>query len=199
MRTGSTNTPDGFGTQRVELFVTWNNFMTFSIRTIIRALLVPDHRISCPRIFWRNVLNELERRGEGQHESGVFLLGENNRGRLEVKDAIFYDELDPEAYRSGVCVLHGEAFAKLWAICRNRGLTVVADAHTHPGCASQSSQDRTNPMIARSGHVAIIVPRYAKAPVLQSELGVYEYCGEHTWKHPEGKLVTRFFYTGFWS
>lgn len=173
--------------------------MSFSIRMIIRVLLAPDHRISCRRTFWRNVLNELERRGEGRHESGVFLLGQNNRGRLEVKDAIFYDELDPEAYSTGVCVLHGEAFAKLWAICRNRGLTVVADAHTHPGYACQSSQDRANPMIARSGHVAIIVPRYAKAPVLQSELGIYEYRGEHMWIHQKGKLGTRFFYTGVWS
>src|SRR6185295_4503414 len=161
--------------------------MNFSIRKIIRALLVPDHRISCGRELWRHVLNQLERRGEGNHESGVFLLGQENGGRLEVKDAVFYDELDDHAYSTGVCVLDGDAFAKLWAICRERGLTVIADAHTHPGFACQSSQDRTNPMIARSGHVAIIVPRYAKTPVLQSELGIYEYCGQHIWKHQKGR------------
>ncbi len=173
--------------------------MNLSIRTIIRALLVPDHRISCRRKFWRKVLNELERRGERRHESGVFLLGQEKHGRLEVKDAIYYDELDPEAYSTGVCVLYGDAFANLWAICRERGLTVVADAHTHPGYAGQSSQDRNNPMVARSGHVAIIVPRYAQAPIVHSELRIYEYLGEHAWKDRSGKFTRRFFYTGFWS
>lgn len=173
--------------------------MNFSIRTIIRALLAPNHRITCRRKFWRDVLNELQQRGEGRHESGVFLLGQENRGRLEVKDAIYYDELDPEAYSTGVCVLHGDAFAKLWALCRERGLTVVADAHTHPGYACQSPQDRTNPMVARTGHVAIIVPRYAQSPVVHSELGIYEYCGKHTWKDQNGKFGGSFFYTGFWS
>jgi proteasome lid subunit RPN8/RPN11 len=161
--------------------------------------LAPDHRISCQGKFWKQILNELDRRGEGQHEAGVFLLGKEKRGRLEVKDAIYYDELDGHAYSTGVCVLHGDSFAKLWAICRERGLTVVADAHTHPLTASQSNADRTNPMVARSGHVAIIVPRYARPPVLQSELGIYEYLGDHAWKNRGGRQAQRFLYTGFWS
>ena len=172
--------------------------MTFSIRTTIRALLVPDHRISCPPRFWRQVLENLERRGEHRHESGVFLLGQENRERIEIKDAIYYDELDPAAYSTGVCVLDGNAFAKLWAICRERGLTVAADAHTHPGYAAQSSQDRTNPMVARLGHVAIIVPHYAQAPVAHSAVRIYEYRGDHIWDD-RSKKFSRFFYTGFWS
>ncbi|HYJ89299.1 MAG TPA: hypothetical protein VEW46_24765 [Pyrinomonadaceae bacterium] len=173
--------------------------MNLSIRTTIRALLAPDHRISCGRKFWKHVLNELEQRGEGRHEAGVFLLGEENRGRLAVKDAVYYDELDPNAYSTGVCVLYGDAFAKLWAICRERSLTVVADAHTHRFAGVQSREDRTNPMVARSGHIAVIVPRYADPPVLHSELGIYEYSGEHTWKNRAGKQAKRFFYTGFWA
>jgi hypothetical protein len=173
--------------------------MTLSIRTIIRALSARKHRISCRRKFWAEVLNELDRRGEKRHEAGVFLLGAEKGGRLEVKDAIYYDELDSNAYSTGVCVLYGDAFAKLWAICRERHLTVVADAHTHRFAAIQSREDRTNPMVARTGHVAIIVPRYAQPPVVQSELGIYEYSGEHTWKHRAGKQAKQFFYTGFWA
>ena len=173
--------------------------MTLSIRTIIRGLLAPDHRISCHRKFWKQILTELDRRGEGRHEAGVFLLGKEKGGRLEVKDAIYYDELDPDAYSSGVCVLHGDSFAKLWAICRERSLTVVADAHTHPLAAIQSDADRTNPMVARLGHVAIIVPHYARPPVCQSDLGIYEYLGDHAWKNRGGKQAKRFLYTGFWS
>jgi proteasome lid subunit RPN8/RPN11 len=144
-------------------------------------------------------LDELQRRGEGRHESGVFLLGQENRGRLEVKDVIFYDELDPEAYSTGACVLHGDAFSKLWTICRERQLTVVADVHTHPGAARQSEYDRTNPMVARTGHVAVIVPRYAQPPVVHSELGLYEYCGEHKWQQQNEEFRDQFFYSGWWA
>jgi len=129
----------------------------------------------------------------------VFLLGKEKGGRLEVKDAIYYDELDPHAYSTGICILHGDSFAKLWAICRERSLTVVADAHTHRFAALQSHDDRTNPMVARSGHVAIIVPGYARPPVLQSDLGIYEYLGEHAWKNRGGRQAKHFLYTGFWS
>ena len=64
------------------------------------------------------------------------------------------------AYASGVCILRGGAFAKLWSMCREKKLTVAADVHTHPAGAAQSSSDRTNPMISRDGHIAIIVPRF---------------------------------------
>ena len=148
--------------------------MTFSIRTTIRALLAPDHRISCSRRMWSRLLGELDRRGGGSHEAGVFLLGIERKRYLEVRDMVFYDELDPGAYDTGVCVLHGDAFARLWALCRERRLTVVADAHTHGGAAIQSWDDRTNPMVARAGHIAIIVPNLARPPVKHPELGIYE-------------------------
>lgn len=173
--------------------------MNFSIRTIIRALAAPEHRISCPRPLWRRVLKELDRRGERRHESGVFLLGRQAKGRLEVRDAVFYDDLDSRAYDTGACVLHGDAFAKLWRLCREQGLTVVADAHTHPGASIQSYADRTNPMVARGGHVAIIVPNMARPPVEHCALGVYEYCGEHEWTNRSGNNARRFFYVGLWS
>jgi hypothetical protein len=173
--------------------------MIFSIRSTIRALVAPEHRISSPRRIWRHVLKELNRRGEGFHEAGVFLLGVESGEHLEVKDAVFYDDLDPGAYDTGVCVLHGDAFAELWALCRERDLTVVADAHMHCGAARQSYEDRTNPMVARAGHVAIIVPNLARPPVKHAALGVYEYCGEHEWKDWSGRSAKRFFYVGLWS
>lgn len=173
--------------------------MTFSIRTTMRALAAPDHRICCQRRLWRRLLGELGRRGGGSHEAGVFLLGIERKGYLEVRDMVFYDDLDLGAYDTGVCVLHGDAFAKLWALCRERGLTVVADAHTHGGAAIQSYDDRTNPMVARVGHVAIIVPNMARPPVEPTALGIYEYCGKHEWKNRSGKNAKRFFYVGLWS
>jgi hypothetical protein len=196
---GGPFTQAGFGNLSAALFVTWSRFMNFSIKAIIRALVAPRHRLICSARMWRQILAELERRGENSHESGVFLLGVEHEGRREVLDAIYYDELDPDAYSSGVCVLHGDAFAKLWARCRQRNLTVVADAHTHPVEAFQSSSDRANPMVAQVGHIAIIIPNFARPPVQPRRLQIYEYCGQHEWIDRSPARAQGYFYTGIWS
>ena len=173
--------------------------MNFSIKAIIRAFVAPRHRLRCPNRMWRRVVAELERRGRHRHESGVFLLGVDHGKQREVRDVVFYDDLDPRAYDSGVCVLHGDAFAKLWAICREKKLTVVADAHTHGGAGFQSSSDKANPMIARTGHIAIIIPNLARWPIRASQLGIYEYCGQHDWIDRSPASRWGYFYTGLWS
>lgn len=173
--------------------------MTFSIKAIIRAFAAPRHGISCRTELWHRVLRELHRRGARRTEAGCFLLGSVTENRRRVVDVVYYDDLDPDAYASGVCVLHGPAFAKLWQRCRASGLTVVADVHTHPGAAFQSTSDRTNPMIARGGHVAIIVPNFALAPVPHDEIGIYEYRGNHAWSDRSPRVFRGFLYTGFWS
>ena len=172
--------------------------MTFSLKATIRAWLAPRHRLACPSRYWREIVGELYRRGENRHEAGVFLLGVERDGRREIQAAIYYDDLDPRAYESGVCVLHGEAFAKLWAFCRERKLTVVADVHTHGGDGTQSKTDRTNPMVARPGHIAIIVPDFARWPIRRHRLGIYEYLGQHSWTDRSARW-RGFFYTGLWS
>jgi proteasome lid subunit RPN8/RPN11 len=146
--------------------------------------------------MWSQILAELARRGEGFHEAGVFLLGVDRGGRREVQDVVFYDDLDPEAYATGVCVLHSDAFAKLWATCREKKMTVVADVHTHPGEAFQSSSDKANPMVARLGHIAIIIPDYARQPIRPRQLRIHEYCGQHEWIDRSPVKSPGFFYTG---
>lgn len=171
--------------------------MISSIRATLRALLAPEHRLSCSKALWAELLRELRRRGRERHESGAFLLGVKEDGRREAKAVVYYDDLDPHAYDSGVCVLHGDSFAKLWKICREHNLSVVADVHTHPGVARQSHSDQTNPMVANVGHVAIIVPNFAHAPVVDATLGIYEYCGNYAWKNFSGLSQRRYLYVGF--
>jgi len=151
------------------------------IRRTIQAFAPPEPRLDCSPRLWRSLVAELERRGSGHHEAGAFLLGTIAGQHRRTFDVVYYDDLDPGAYESGVCVLDGDAFARLWAICRERGQTVVADIHTHPGGACQSHSDRTNPMVARAGHVAVILPDYARPPVNLSRVGVFEYRGAHAW------------------
>jgi proteasome lid subunit RPN8/RPN11 len=173
--------------------------MTFSIKTITRALLRRSRGIRFRPERWVGLLAELDRRGQRRHEAGAFLLGARVGELREVQDVVFYDDLDPKAYSSGVCILHAPAFAALWSICRARGLTVVGDVHTHPGGAFQSEADRTNPMVAREGHIAIIVPNYATGRPTNAKLGVFEYRGNHAWTDHSGVGVRCFLHNDFWS
>lgn len=173
--------------------------MTFSIRTTTRALLRRDRGIHFAPHRWRGLIAELDRRGERRHEAGAFLLGAREADLRTVTDVVFYDELDKHAYDSGVCILRAPAFATLWGLCRDRGLTVVGDIHTHPRGAFQSEADRTNPMVARAGHVAIIVPDFASRSPKTDELGVFEYRGDHDWTDHTGPAARRFLHNDFWS
>lgn len=173
--------------------------MTFSIRTTIRGLLRRDRGLCITPACWASLIAELDRRGERRHEAGAFLLGKRDGDLRTVTDLVFYDDLDSDAYKTGVCVLRAPAFAALWATCRARGLTVVGDIHTHPAGAFQSEADRTNPMVAREGHIAIIVPNYATGNPRTSSLGIFEYRGDHAWTNHSGHGARRFLHNDFWS
>ena len=173
--------------------------MTFSIRAIIRALAAPRHRLGCSTTLWDEGLAELARRGQGRRESGAFLLGHQRGRRRIVERFVYYDDLDPRCLDSGIVVFDGTRFGPLWACCRETGLRVVADVHTHGNDhPRQSSLDRDNPMIATPGHIALIVPDFARHPVRSTQLGIYEYRGEHRWFEHNDRNAARFFYIGRW-
>ncbi len=157
------------------------------LRRITAAFADAETGLRWQRDHFDRVMAELHRRGHDRHESGAFLLGTRVDGRPVVRDVVYYDELDPSAYDQGICILHGPAFGKLWGVCRERGLEVVADVHTHGGAAWQSDSDRTNPMVAQLGHLALIVPSFARAPVRRSTVGIYEYLGNHAWTAHGGR------------
>ena len=83
-RRGAANTPAASGSPRAASSATWSRFMSFSIKATIRAWLAPEHRLTCPSRHWREIVGELDRRGENRHEAGVFLLGVERDGRREV-------------------------------------------------------------------------------------------------------------------
>ncbi len=134
------------------------------------------------RALWTELTCELHRRTEGSHESGAFLMGRKVGTEREATAVIYYDQLDPRAYDTGVCMLHADAFGRLWDQCAALGLSVVADVHVHALQARQSRADKENPMIARPGHLALIFPLMALPPVRRWSVGVYEYLGDHQWR-----------------
>ncbi len=151
-----------------------------------------DQKLVFSRSLWYGCMAELRHRGHGRHESGCFVLGKNDGRVKRAVRCLYYDELDPRAYSSGVCILDGSAFPKLWEICREGGLTVVADIHTHLGAPYQSEADRLNPMIARTGHLAVIVPYFAEGSIWRHRLGLYRYEGAHRWTNLSGWQARRY-------
>ena len=154
--------------------------MTFSIVQTIHTLISPPRPLKCRRRLWISILAELRERGRADRESGGFLLGRHlARGRV-IEGFLAYDAVDPNALR-GHIEFDGSRMDRVWSECRRLGLQVVADVHTHPGCYGQSDIDRANPMIPERGHLALVVPNFARRVVLPGEIGIYEFPGRDGW------------------
>jgi hypothetical protein len=126
-------------------------------------------------------MRQLAERGEGRRESGAFLLARSGWRGDRVIDWILFDDLDPDSLNGSVSI-RGEAFSRLWATCRERGVKVIADVHTHPARGvGQSSIDQANPMVARRGHVGLIVPSFARGRVRPRDVGFHVYRGDRSW------------------
>ena len=161
--------------------------MTFSIRTLITRLFGRPSELAIPMNLWRQLLCGLVERGGGYRESGAFLLGPSGEPR-RVSAIVFYDEIDPAAFETGIIEIDGGHMAELWRICRELQLAVVADVHTHPGSAMQSDSDRRHPIIAEPGHIALILPNFAAEPLRLRDVGFYRYLGGFRWTSSRSSL-----------
>lgn len=131
---------------------------------------------------WSALMADLRLRGRAFRESGAFLLGKADEAGKVVHEWLPYDELDPASLHFEYVRLGTNAFPKLWAECEVRRLQVVADVHTHPRGPRQSRSDRTSPMISLAGHIALIVPNFAKGNVQPSDVSVNVYLGGGAWQ-----------------
>ena len=140
-----------------------------------------ESKLKVSLLIWLRLIWQLRKRGSGKRESGAFLLAK--QGSDKVVDFVCFDDLDPSSLDEGYIIFSSKGFVRLWEYCRKASLYVVADVHTHPSLwTGQSELDRTNPMISRKGHIALIVPFFAqKFPQLLKGVGVYEYCGGYKW------------------
>lgn len=135
------------------------------------------------RAFWLRLMRGLRRRGGDVRESGAFLLAPF--GSRRVSRAVYYDDLDRTCLDEGYIRFNGQGYMSLTKICQQASLRVIADVHTHPGgWTGQSESDRDNPMMARPGHIALIVPTYAKNNCLRLKgVGAYIYHGDGRWEN----------------
>lgn len=157
----------------------------------LRAL---EPRLICDSAVWAAGVRELERRTlNGRRESGAFLLGRDNGGRKQIVEFVYYDDIDPNSLDTGIVRFAGNKLPKLWEHCRKRGYGVVADVHVHPGGYGQSASDQADPVMPRAGHLAIIIPHFARHETQPGGIGIYEYLGNGNWQDhsPKGPSFFR--------
>jgi len=132
-------------------------------------------------ITWLRLIWNLRNRGSGVRESGAFLLGPKGGGKIS--SFICYDDLDSKCLDSGIIRFDGSGYVPLWKQCGSRNLKVLADVHTHPSAwTDQSEADRNHPMVAQTGHLAIILPHYSECSWFGPKgAGFYRYLGNRRW------------------
>jgi len=171
--------------------------MAFLLRTLLRVALGKQPRLLCDSRTWNDGVDELMQRTGRTRESGAFLLG-SIEGRIRrIQQFLYYDDIDPTCFQHGIVEFDGGRFGLVWEKCRELNLVVVADVHVHPRGYGQSSSDRQNPMIAESGHLAIILPHFAAQAHMPGGIGIYEYLGSRQWLD-HSLLGDRVFHVGWW-
>ena len=142
--------------------------------------------------LWLELMDCLETKSAARRESGAFLLGHFDEGIRVVESFVPYDAVEPSSYERYAVRMTSCAYSKLYAICDERGQRVVADVHAHPRLAFQSPSDRANPMVPLAGHVALIVPNYAKTPVHLRDMTFNVYQGPDKWLSIYGDRVSTY-------
>ncbi|MDR5751294.1 MULTISPECIES: hypothetical protein [unclassified Caballeronia] len=170
--------------------------MLFSIRRTFRRLWSPQHKLACSASLWRQLVEDLRTRSAGARESGAFLLGHCEDDIRTITGFVLYDDLDPNALNSGYVHIDGRCMGRLWEICRQQKVSVIADVHTHPGGFGQSDTDRRNPMVAVKGHIGLILPDFAMGKFSRFKMGIYLYRGAHEWETVRTTQNSTFFYIG---
>jgi hypothetical protein len=138
--------------------------------------------ITMTKGLWKKLILDLRRRGQGRRESGAFLLSSPSDNRVGAY--VCYDDLDSEALNQGIIIFKGAGYVRLWDMCLERQLRVIADVHTHPDeWTGQSDADQTHPMIGIPNHIALIVPHFARGNLDSLKgVGIYKYLGNHNWE-----------------
>jgi proteasome lid subunit RPN8/RPN11 len=141
-----------------------------------------DPKLRIPFFIWVQLIWQLGKRGAGSRESGAFLL--SRKSKSTVCNFICYDDLDPHSLESGIIRFDGRGYVPLWKLCSEQRLRVIGDVHTHPcDWTRQSEADRANPMIAQAGHLALILPHFARRSWFgPNGAGLFHYLGEGRWE-----------------
>ena len=143
---------------------------------------MPRPLLEVSQALFHALVVDLANSGRGVKESGAFLLGRQDGFRRFVTSYLMYDKVAPQSSGQHAYVAFtAEEMARAWEHCYATGLQVVADVHTHPFGPSQSISDRAHPIVSVAGHVALIVPNFARGSPQPRDLGVHLFGGAGRW------------------
>lgn len=161
--------------------------------TFFKTRFAPTSSLKVPQSLWHELTHYLNAASADRQESGAFLLGGiDDAGSRVVASFVPYDALDTAAFHAQAVRVRTAAFSRLYDLCEQRKQRVIGDIHAHPQSAWPSPIDKANPMMAVSGHVALIVANYAHLPVRLDEMTFNVYEGPGQWFTATGRDVAKY-------
>jgi proteasome lid subunit RPN8/RPN11 len=140
--------------------------------------------IEIAKTLWDQTWDGLKSRGAGVREAACVWAGRReNAGAATVTDVLFLeDQGDVDSGELHHCTSR-QATRALFELLREKGLVIVADVHTHPGCwVNLSHTDRAHPIEYRRGLIAIVLPNFATQTPRIDSIGTHEYVGDGQWR-----------------
>ena|SRR3569832_1027608 len=137
--------------------------------------------------LWVTTWLGLQERSAGQREAACVWLGGRTRETEIATDIVFLDDLPGTVGRRLQHRTSRQAVAILLELARAKGLSIVADIHTHPSdWVDLSDVDREHPIEYRVGLVAIVLPSFALGEPDLARTGVHQYLGNGDWERLDG-------------
>lgn len=142
-----------------------------------------SYNITLSKALWQETIHGLHVRGMGKKETACIWAGHRRPIQNEVKEVIFLDDIAGVVGRGMHHRVPTSAIDKLFFTLREKGLSIIADLHTHPrDWVGLSWIDMEHPLEYRIGFLMIVLPYYASIDVQLEDIGVHEYQGDGRWR-----------------
>jgi len=145
--------------------------------------MIKNNKITLSRALWKETIYGLRVRGEEKNESACIWAGQRSPVQNEVQEVIFLDDIAGVMGRELFHRVPTFAIDKLFSTLREKGLSIIADIHTHPeNWVGLSWIDMEHPLEYRVGFLMIVLPYYASTEIQLKDIGVHEYQGNGKWR-----------------
>ena len=143
--------------------------MNFSIAAITCRLLAPRHELSCSWWLWRRLLAKLRERGRGAARRAVRFCSAARMppaaGASSISRSTTMSIRTRSTPASSISTVATSASCGISAAPARSPSSPMSTPI--PAASGQSDSDRAHPIIARAGHLALIVPNFAAPPVMR--------------------------------
>lgn len=154
-----------------------------------RSSLLSVDRVIVPRALAEAVQQHLRKAGNAGNEGVAFWAG-NLNGAVAIVTAAFMPPQSAGQLGDGsAVVVFGEALFEMNVWLHQRGLTLLAQIHSHPGIAYHSETDDLHAIMTQIGGLSIVVPDFAQGAFSLDEVAVYRLMGPATWAELEANEI----------